>query len=109
MHRRIAGRLRSEPEKVLGKARENLRRWLVGREGTSAEAVYREWLAVLDANRVEQLAEFLVSPSEKAARLRQSSPFAGVLDAREVWEIKRTMRRSAHARTCPAYASSPGL
>lgn len=96
MHRRVAARLRSDPERVLGKARANIRRWLAGREGTAAETVYREWLDVLDANGVEQLAEFLVSRSEKAVRLRQSNPFAGVLEAREVWEIKRT---HAAART----------
>jgi hypothetical protein len=37
-----------------------------------------------------EVAYFMVSESELATRMRQSSPFAGVLSPREVWAIKKS-------------------
>ncbi|MES2996404.1 MAG: hypothetical protein V4733_06295 [Verrucomicrobiota bacterium] len=95
MHRRIAEALLCDPDVVLARARGNIARWLAGREGTAAEKVYREWLEILDRNSPREIAEFLVSLDERALRLRQSTPFTGVLGAKEVWQIKN---RHAAAR-----------
>lgn len=61
------------------KARDNLNRWAAaGAAGPWAD----EWRDLLD-RPVAELAAFLVSTSEDAFRLRQSSPFAGVLPPEE--------------------------
>lgn len=88
LHRRIAGRLLDNSEAVIGKALENLRRWadLSGQEPSPAN---REWQEILTTRRPEEIAGLIVSDGENAARLRQSSPFAGVLSHKEVWAIKR--------------------
>lgn len=45
--------------------------------------VLREWRTLLDETPFSQLLEFLRSDDERAVRLRQSSPFAGVLTPEE--------------------------
>lgn len=90
MHRRIAGLLAEQPEAVIGKALANLGRWTAGVDSADIPAAYSEWRSLLLENSPAEIAALLVSEHENAARLRQSSPFAGVLDAREVWKIKRS-------------------
>ncbi len=87
MHRLIAERLVAQPEMVIPKALDNLRRWT---DGACLSGAYAEWHAILVGKKPEEIAALLVSEDEDAVRLRQSSPFAGVLDAREVWKIKRS-------------------
>ena len=60
-------------------ARANLQRWL----STNPVLALREWRRLLDTTPLPELLTLLRSPSEKAARLRQSSPFAGVLTPAE--------------------------
>jgi hypothetical protein len=79
MHRLIADKVRANPA-LLDDARANLRR---AREMEGSPSLtLAEWEDILrgDAARV---AEFLADPSERATRLRQSSPFAGVLSEAE--------------------------
>ncbi len=87
MHRRIARRLQSAPGEVIGKARENLRRWRETRGGILPPAL-EEWERLLDRLPPDELNALLVAEDEEAVRLRQSSPFAGVLPPQEVWSIK---------------------
>lgn len=89
MHRRIAVRLKSDPEVVLGKAFANLDSWSRQHAGGASEAVLSEWRTLLETSSVSEIAEFMISEVEGAVRMRQSSPFAGVLTPREVWEIKK--------------------
>jgi len=58
---------------------------------------YIEWRGILE-QPLEEICCVLTSQSEEASRLRQNSPFAGVLNPQEVWEIKKSFR---HA-TAPA-------
>ena len=77
---RIAARLRSEPA-LLEKARTTLRRWLE----SCAEAnrpVLLEWQAVIDGPP-EVLLCMLEGTDERCIRLRQSSPFCGILSRAE--------------------------
>lgn len=60
---------------MLEVARDNLRRW----RSTNSAAVLREWWLVLEATPLSALVALLRSPDEQATRLRQSSPFAGLL------------------------------
>ena len=95
IHRRIARRLDDDAVPVLEKARGSLRRWLSDRGEDSLAAVYREWESLLGSLTVAQVSALLVAEDERSTRLRQSSPFAGVLPPREVWEIKRSCHHAA--------------
>lgn len=97
MGRRVAARLREEPA-LLQIARDNLGRWL--RQNADAPALvrcYREWEALLD-RPLEDLCQILETDSEEGRRLRQNSPFAGVLPPAEVWSLKAVIRQR-HAKT----------
>ena len=83
-HREVARRLLENPA-VLERARRRVQEWL----NQIPERPYvRAWDKIL-AGTPESVADFLVDRSELAVELRQSSPFAGVLDARERWTIWR--------------------
>ena len=75
MHQLIAQKVLADPA-LLDKARENVRRWQKT-EGSPMLAL-SEWENILSGPAAE-VAEFLVQRSEKATRLRQSSPFTGIL------------------------------
>lgn len=74
LHSAVASKLQARPE-LLEVARQNLRRWLSARP----VAPLLEWQDLLDRTPLSDLIEILRSDSTDAARLRQSSPFAGVL------------------------------
>ena len=91
--RRIAERIRSRPE-VLDFARANLARW--SRQNMSTPSLlrsYAEWQQIL-SRPLEEICTLLCSESENAQRLRQNSPFAGVLKPAEVWEVKSRLRHA---------------
>lgn len=90
MHRRIAELLMRDPEAVIGKAVRNLHEWMTDRQDSGSGTVFQEWLDFLNHTPPREIAELIVSESEEAVRLRQSSPFAGVLSPQEVWAIKRS-------------------
>ncbi len=78
LHQAVATRLEAQPQ-LLEVARRNLERWLA----TNPTAALREWRRILDAAPLADVLELLRSSSDEATRLRQSSPFAGVLPAEE--------------------------
>ena len=91
--RRVAERMRWQPE-VVDFARANLVRW--SQQNTSVPSLlrcYAEWRQIL-ARPVEEICELLCSESDNAQRLRQNSPFAGVLSPAEVWEVKARFRHA---------------
>jgi hypothetical protein len=79
----IAERLKRDPRIVI-RALERTQRWL--RDGSVAEHYARGWQQVL-AQAPDRVAEFLVEDSETARAFRQVSPFAGVLSAKERWQL----------------------
>lgn len=82
LHRAVAQKIRENPD-LLAIARDNLSRWVaLGGPRT----YWTEWEALL-AGPLEALLAFMVSPAEEARRLRQCSPFAGILPPRERWRI----------------------
>jgi hypothetical protein len=94
--RRVADRLRQRPE-LLQLAHVNLDRWTrLNAKASSLLRCYAEWRELLN-HPLEEICGILTSESEEARRLRQNSPFAGVLDAREVWELKRRFRYATAA------------
>ena len=82
LHREIARRIHANPELLLI-AKRNLERWI---KMDGEIPVWREWQEILERPLV-QIVDLLISPDENAKRLRQSSPFCGILNPRERWKI----------------------
>jgi hypothetical protein len=78
LHEAVAAKLEAQPQ-LLEVARANLQRWL----STNPAAALGEWRQLLDTTPLPALLALLRSPGEQAARLRQSSPFAGLLTPAE--------------------------
>lgn len=94
---RVAERLREQPG-IMDVARQNLDRWRrLNANSPSLLRCYEEWQRIL-ARPVDEVCAVLCAETDEGQRLRQNSPFAGVLSPAEVWKIK------AHARhaTTPA-------
>ena len=89
LHCKIAHKINRD-QSLLSIAKRNLRRW---RKNYSGEApVYlQQWQNILNRPWPETAA-FITSCSEEAVRLRQSSPFAGVLDPLERKRIYEAFR-----------------
>jgi hypothetical protein len=89
--RRVAERLSRQPE-LLQIARANLDRWSARNAGVSSLLrCYAEWRVILE-RPLEDICGVLTEDTEEARRLRQNSPFAGILTPREVWDLKRSVR-----------------
>jgi len=91
MHRLVARKLLADPA-LMDRARDNLRRWQESDGGP--KPALAEWERILQGP-ADQVADFLAERSERAIRLRQSSPFAGVLTEAE----RRAIYESYSART----------
>jgi len=74
---RLAALIRRDPA-VIELARRNLQQW-AARWGKLTPP-WEEWARLLRMLTPAQVADFLESQSPKANRLRQSSPFLGVLE-----------------------------
>lgn len=75
MHRLIADKIRREP-RLFDKPVQNVERW--ARMSKHEPYYLTEWRAIL-ATGMEGALNFATEDSERGARLRQSTPFAGVL------------------------------
>jgi hypothetical protein len=92
--KRIAAGLPEHPEWV-DFARANLDRW--AHRNSNAPGLlrcYAEWRELLGKPAEETIAVLTVETDE-GQRLRQNSPFAGILSPSEVWEIKDRWRHEA--------------
>ncbi len=90
LHALVAAKLVAQPD-LLDVARSNLQRWLARAPSPALE----EWQRLLDRIPLSELVDLLESSSEEAARLRQSSPFAGVLtpdERRSVFQAHESAR-----------------
>jgi excisionase family DNA binding protein len=94
LHRVVAGKLALDPERVLATARRNLARLRAAHPRGAVTADFDEWAALLDGP-LDTLLDVLVSPSARAAELRQNSPFAGVLTERERAKALAAFRAAA--------------
>jgi hypothetical protein len=91
----IASGLPLHPEWI-DLARANLERWShLNSNVPSLLRCYNEWQKLLEQD-VSEICAALTAKSDHGQRLRQNSPFAGVLAPDEVWEIKS---RHRHATT----------
>lgn len=94
--RLVAEKLQRRPE-LLEKARANLARWLEDGSARSRPGLV-EWQRILDGPLEDVLAQ-LAATDERATRLRQSSPFCGIMTEDERLGIIREFqaRESAAA------------
>ena len=89
MHCLIARKIEAD-RRLLDAARRNLGEW-IARYGDGAPRALGEWREILDRPWPE-IAAVITGTDESAVRLRQSSPFAGVLtpaERRRVYEAFR--------------------
>lgn len=94
--RRVVAELTRRPE-LIRVARENLARWSErNADVPSLIRCYDEWRAILDRPLPEVCSE-LLQPGGRGQRLRQNSPFVGILSPKEVWAIKEQMRNESSA------------
>jgi hypothetical protein len=89
MHALIAAKIAHDPG-LLSKPRQNLARWSA-RWGGNPPRWAVEWQGILQRPWPE-IAALITEPSENSARLRQSSPFAGVLTPQERKRIYEAFR-----------------
>ena len=88
MARAIVERIDADPRRAgLATAQAVCRRWLEKRETPAV----REWLTIL-GKPWSEVRRILLDPSEEGRRLRQSSPFCGILTPRERWTIYREFK-----------------
>jgi hypothetical protein len=85
LHAAVADRLLADPT-LVDRARARVAAWI--EDGTVARPYALAWQALLEAP-LPSLVGSLREPSERMHDLRQVSPFAGVLDARERWRLRR--------------------
>ena len=94
--RRIAAGLPHHPEWV-DLARANLARWTrQNRDAPSLLRCYDEWQWLL-TRPVAEVCALLTAETDEGQRIRQNSPFAGVLPPGEVWDIKARLRHGTSA------------
>lgn len=91
LHRAVVEHARGE-RSVVEHARQRVRAW--ERDGTVAAKYVRAWSQVLGLD-FEEMAARVLEDSERGHDLRQVSPFAGTLDARERWRILDEVRRAS--------------
>jgi hypothetical protein len=89
MHAVIAEKIERD-RRLLDIPRKNLKRWRA-RWDRDVPAWYEEWSAIVQ-RPWPQIAAIITEPSEQGARLRQSTPFAGVLSAAERRRIYEAFR-----------------
>jgi hypothetical protein len=80
MHCLAAQKIMLDPA-LLDQVRRTLDAWRA-RYGKDAPRALGEWTAIL-RRPWPQIAAFITDPGERATRLRQSTPFAGILSARQ--------------------------
>ena len=80
LHREVARMLEIDPS-LIKTAQNNIRRWIKSykKSGSPIPASLKEWAHILAKESRNNIIHLLKARSEKAKRLRQSSPFAGII------------------------------
>jgi hypothetical protein len=61
----------------------------MARDGIRVRPVFAEWSRILECLSANEVADFLISDTPLARRLRQSSPFLGPLAGGEQQRLRR--------------------
>ena len=77
LHTEVAQMIRGKPE-LLTRAKANLQRWIQNQKPPVSAALL-EWDVILKNSTLEEVLSLITRDDEDARRLRQSSPFCGIL------------------------------
>ena len=102
LHREVAERIQANPA-LVQVAERNLGNWI---RQHGQIPVWREWKEIL-GKPLAEIMELLVSDDENARRLRQSSPFCGILTPRERWRIYESFTVGAYYQGSGEYSERP--
>ena len=91
-HRAVAEKLRMRPE-LLSVAVENLDRW--SQPAGRSQPYFDEWRVML-ALPFTELLRVMVEDTPHMRELRQSTPFAGILEPKERWRVYDTFESGTH-------------
>jgi len=92
LHQALIGDLLVDPDGVVAKARDNIRRWLPQQRADGMTATYlRKWEEILDAG-LDPILEALTATDEMSCELRENSPFAGVMSPERREKVLATLR-----------------
>ena len=92
-HVAIAEKLRLQPELLKG-VHDRLKKISSdSRLSYSTRDAYREWLEFIEQPSLKEVLAFLVDPSEEANRLRQATPFSGILSRRAGGDYRSKRRQ----------------
>jgi len=87
LDRLVAEKVRANPA-LLERAVSTLARWIEQRQ-PNVPPVLREWQTVFATLPLEGILQVLTSAEQRAQRLRQSSPFCGILTPQERLAVLR--------------------
>ena len=90
LHQAIAAKLGDDPHAALLRARRNLARMSAAHPG--AAPLLREWQRIV-RRPLPDIVDVLLDPRPHARDLRQVTPFAGILSARERAEVYASFRQ----------------
>lgn len=93
LHREVARRILARPE-LLEQARNRVDGW--SRERSISAHWIKAW-SVLLGHSLDEVIVAITDPGETGRSLRQTSPFAGVIDSKTRWEILRRCERERRA------------
>jgi len=96
MHVEIARKIERDPQ-LFAIAHDNVARWAAQRTG-QLPAWLNEWREILQ-RPWRSIAALITDPGVNAARLRRSSPFAGVLSNQERWQIYKDFQTCSRVET----------
>lgn len=88
LHQAVCARVEAAPE-LLDVVRARLDQWLC--DPSKPQQYVRAWRRLVDGPP-EELRAALTGNGDEALALRQASPFAGIIDARERWRIWNEVR-----------------
>jgi hypothetical protein len=94
----MAEKIRENPEPYLSNAKKFIDKWRKDHPGSGGAAYYfNRWESILDGP-LNELLDFMVSPSQDARDMRQAAPFVRVLSNRERWGVIRNFSEEWHRR-----------
>jgi DNA-directed RNA polymerase specialized sigma subunit len=89
LNRLVAEKIRRQPE-LMDLVRGRLDRTLSEpRLSESCKDALREWQVILSTHSLNEVLEILTEDSDEGQRLRQSTPFTGILNQRERLDVFR--------------------
>jgi hypothetical protein len=97
LNKLVEQKIRRQPE-LMDFVRNRLKHMLTGsRLSESSKDALREWQTILSTHSLNEVLAILTEDSDEGQRLRQSSPFSGILSQRERLEVFRRYKQSHHA------------